>query len=414
MKIYKYINSTNITIQNSIGKKALCSSLLFVILTFSCSSPPLADQVLNQSEAQYRDMLEKLSNSDSFPRTTNSVGTIQMVAPKDWTSGFFPGALWYLSEYSKDIYWQQQAEKYTEMLENEQYNGRDHDIGFKMFCSYGNGYRLTKNPKYKNILIQSAKTLATRYNPSTGCIRSWDRWTYPVIIDNLMNLELLFWVARETNDENFYNIAFSHAMTTLKNHFRADYSSYHVVEFDTLTGGVIEKKTHQGYSDDSSWARGQGWALYGMTMTFRETQDSVFLKQALGIADYIMKNEVMQNEGVPYWDFDDPAIPDAPRDASAAAIICSALYELAGYAPEQQKKKMLKFADNIFEHLASDEYMSEIDSNNNFLLKHGTGFKPKNKEVDEPLIYADYYFLEAAIRRHNLLKESVFKTANIQ
>lgn len=392
--------SFNRAFRQSMQKKAFYS--LVGILLSSCSSPQLTEQVFTQSEKQYRGMLEKILHSDGLPRTTNSAGAIHLVRSRDWTSGFFPGSLWYLSEYTNDIYWQQQAEKYTEILEKERFNDSDHDIGFRIFCSYGNGYRLTKNPKYRNIIITSAKTLSTRFNPTIGSIRSWDRWTFPVIIDNLMNLELLFWAAKETNDTAMYNIAYTHAITTLNNHFRDNYSSYHYVQFDTLTGGVIEKKTHQGYSDKSSWARGQGWALYGMTMIYRETQDSLFLNQALGIAEFIMSNEVMKKEGVPYWDFDDPAIPDAPRDVSAAAVICSAMYELSGYAPEQQKIKIERFADHIFKNLASDRYMAETGSNNNFLLMHGTGFKPKDKEVDVPLNYADYYFLEAAMRKHHL------------
>ena len=380
----------------------LYSLLLLVTTLISCSNPTCSEQIFNKSDAQLRGMLEAISKEKGFPRTTRTDGSRRMVKPSDWTSGFFPGTLWYQSEYADDEYWQQQAEKYTEMLQDEQFNDRDHDLGFKMFCSYGNGYRLTQNPKYRAILITSAKTLATRFNPNTGTIKSWDRWIYPVIIDNMMNLELLFWAAKEAQDKELYNIAYTHASTTLKNHFRDDYSSYHFVQYDTITGRVIEKKTYQGYADDSSWARGQAWGLYGMTMTYRETKDSVFLKQALGIANYIMDNEALKKEGVPYWDFNDPAIPNAPRDASAAAVICSALYELLGYAPKDQSNVLLKFADNILQSLASPEYYASVGSNNNFLLKHSTGFKPKNREVDVPLNYADYYFLEAAMRKRNL------------
>lgn len=377
-------------------------ALLIALSLIGCNNSQLHHKIFEQSDDQLRAMLADISITEGFPRTTTSDGSRRMVKSTDWTSGFFPGTLWYQSEYSNDKYFQQQAEKYTEMLEDEQFNDKDHDIGFKMFCSYGNGYRLTGNPKYRDILITSAHTLSKRFNPKTGSIRSWDRWTYPVIIDNMMNLELLFWVAKETDNDELYDIASTHAHTTLKNHFRDDYSSYHLVQYDTITGRVIEKKTYQGFADESSWARGQAWGLYGMTMTYRETQDKVFLKQALGIANYIMNNDVLKTDGVPFWDFDDPSIPNAPRDASAAAVICSALYELVKYAPEDQKDTMLNFADNILKSLASNEYFAQAGTNNNFLLMHSTGFRPKNREVDVPLIYADYYFLEAATRRKNL------------
>ncbi|MBN2596338.1 MAG: glycoside hydrolase family 88 protein [Marinifilaceae bacterium] len=377
--------------------------LVVTIALISCfNQPELTDRIFAQSDAQLRGMLTRIAKLQGLPRTTASDGQIYMVESHDWTSGFFPGVLWYQSEYTGDEFWQQQAIKYTEMLKKEQYNDSDHDIGFKIFCSYGNGYRLTKNPEYKEIIVSSAHTLAKRFHPKTGCIKSWDRWTFPVIIDNLMNLELLFWAAKATGDSSFYQIGYSHALITLKNHFRNDYSCYHLVEFDTITGEALHKKTYQGYADESSWARGQSWALYGMTMAYRETKDSVFLTQALGIADYIMSNKFMKADGVPYWDFHDPEIPKAPRDASAAAIICSAMYELQEYAPKKRKDEMLKFADHILSTLASEAYFAEIGYNNNFLLKHSTGFKPKNKEVDKPLIYADYYFLEAAIRRKRI------------
>ncbi|MBN2486543.1 MAG: glycoside hydrolase family 88 protein [Bacteroidales bacterium] len=354
------------------------------------------------SEQQLKGMVAFLGDTNLSPRCTNHDGSIRLVRPNDWTSGFFPGCLWYQYEYSNDPYWRVQAEKHTRYIVREQFNGKTHDMGFKMYCSFGNGYRLTNNKEYKEILLQSAKTLITRYNPKVGCLRSWDhnadKWQFPVIIDNMMNLELLFWATRETGDSTYYRIAYNHALTTLKNHFRADFSSYHVIGYDTATGNVLQKHTHQGLHHESAWARGQAWGLYGFTMAFRETGDESFLEMATNIARYIINHQRLPVDGVPYWDFDDPSIPNAPRDASAAAVICSALFELSGYI-ENEKESFLKFAEKVFLSLSSAEYLAVQGTNNYFILKHSTGHMPKNDEIDVPIIYADYYFLEAALRR---------------
>lgn len=334
------------------------------------------------------------------PRSLNGNGELASVGPSDWCSGFFPGCLWYMYEKTGDSLWKDEAEKYTGILADQQLNSGTHDMGFKMFCSYGNGYRLTGNKEYKQILVQSAKTLITRFNPKVGCIRSWDhhsnKWKYPVIIDNLMNLELLFWATKETGDSSFCKIAEEHALTTMKNHFRADYSCYHVVDYNPETGEVISKGTHQGYADESAWARGQAWALYGYTMCYRETRNPLFLEQAKHIADFIFSNRNMPDDFIPYWDFDAPQIPNEPRDASAAAVIASALVELRCYVPGKSidyTEKALKILDNL-----SAKYRSAFGDNQGFLLAHSTGSKPHNSEVDVPLIYADYYYLEALLR----------------
>jgi unsaturated chondroitin disaccharide hydrolase len=355
-----------------------------------------------RAKIQYTKMLDVIGWSNKNPRTIDKNGDLKLVKSKDWTSGFFPGGLWYLYEYTKDEKWRKSAEHFTNNIKNQQYNGSTHDMGFKMFCSFGNGYRLTNNDDYKTILITSAKTLSTRFNPVVGCIRSWDhnsdRWQYPVIIDNMMNLELLFWATKVTGDSTFFKIADAHAQTTLKNHFREDYSSWHVINYDTLTGQVLDRNTHQGYADESSWARGQAWGLYGFTMVFRETGNPRYLDQANKIAQFILKHKNLPADLVPYWDFDAPDIPDAPRDVSAAAIICSALYELQKYAPAK-RTVYLKAADKILNSLSSEQYLARPGENNNFLLKHALGHMPKKSEIDVPIIYADYYFLEANLRR---------------
>jgi len=353
-------------------------------------------------EGQLSRALDYIGDSELNPRSTNADGSLRLVASGDWTSGFFPGNLWLLYEYSGDEKWQGAARRFTENVEEEQHNGTTHDMGFKMFCSFGNGYRLTHDPHYKDILLQSANTLITRYNEKVGCIRSWDhnrdRWQFPVIIDNMMNLELLFWATKVSGDSAYYKIARNHARTTQKNHFRADYSSWHVIDYDTTTGAILNRHTHQGFSHDSAWARGQAWGLYGFTMCFRETGDQDFLEQALQIAGFILDHESLPEDMVPYWDFDAPNIPNEPRDASAAAIICSALYELSGYAGAEGDKYRAA-ADKILASLSSPEYRAQPGDNNYFLLKHSVGSKPANSEVDTPLIYADYYFLESNLRK---------------
>ncbi len=378
--------------------------LLFFGIYVSCS---VNDTVVikNTRDKVIKKMEESVTlydSSEKSPRSINKDGKVVMVSSSDWTSGFYPGCLWYVYEMTGDTLFKKAAEKHTEILEQEKDNNTTHDMGFKMLCSFGNGYRLTRNRHYRDVLIESAHTLATRYSPVTGCIRSWDhhasRWQFPVIIDNMMNLELLFWAFKETGDSLFYNIAVSHANRTLKNHFRPDYSSWHVVDYDTITGKVIGKVTHQGYADSSAWARGQAWGLYGFTMAYRYTGDKRYLDQANHIAEFILRH--LPRDRVPYWDFDAPDIPHEPRDASAAAITASALYELSTY----EKDKTAYFfhnAEKILTSLAT-KYMTPPDAHNGFLLDHSTGNYPAHSEVDVPIIYADYYFLEALIRRGDI------------
>lgn len=332
------------------------------------------------------------------PRTLEK-GELKMVASGDWTSGFFPGELWFLYEYTGKQIWLDQAKAFTKTIEQEQFNGRTHDMGFKVYCSVGTGYRVTKDAHYRDVVIQSAKTLATRFNPKTGVILSWDhsrdKWVNPVIIDNMMNLELLFEATALTGDSSYYKIAVSHANTTMKNHFRPDYSSYHVIDYDPNTGAVLKKETHQGYSHESAWSRGQAWALYGYTMCYRFTKDPAYLKQAEHIAGFILNHKNMPSDLVPYYDFDAPNIPNEPRDVSAAAVTASALYELGGYSNE--KKTYFQKADKMLNSMAT-KYASPLGKNKGFILVSSTGSKPSESEVDVPLSYADYYYLEALLR----------------
>lgn len=352
-----------------------------------------------QMSIMVKEAAGKSAGKKVSPRTLDKNGELELVAPGDWTSGFYPGVLWQLYHFTGDQKWKEEAEKATEKLEKEQFNGGTHDMGFKMYCSYGKGWEYTGNESYKQILVQSAKTLITRFNPVVGCIRSWDhnrdKWDYPVIIDNMMNLELLFAATRFTGDSTYYKIAVTHANTTLKNHFRPDGSTYHVIGYDPVTGEVKQRHTHQGYQNESTWARGQAWALYGFTMCYRETGDPAYLKKAVETANWFRKQARWPKDNVPYWDFNAPG-NDQPRDASAAAIIASALYELDKYAPK--KAKYAAFANDIMKSL-NGSYRAPKGEAHGFLLLHSTGHLPHNSEIDVPIIYADYYFLEALGRK---------------
>jgi rhamnogalacturonyl hydrolase YesR len=372
------------------------------------SDPELLKKIYDQ-EIYALNLVNHYKDNDYlvFPRSVDANGTLKKVGEKDWTSGFYPGVLWMMYELTNDTMWMEEAVKFTGFLENEKYNDSDHDIGFKMMSSYGQGYRLTGNKDYREVLIQSARTLITRFNEKVGCIRSWDhhkdKWQYPVIIDNMLNLELLFWAGKETGDPVFTNIAIKHAQTTMKNHFRSDYSTYHVVSYDTITGKVLKRQTHQGASDESCWARGEAWALYGYSMAYRETHLPEFLSQAEKVANYILKIAKLPEDNIPYWDFSLAGVANEPRDVSAAAVMASAFFELGSFDVEKGKQ-YLEAGNRIMNSLESEIYFNEIGTNAGFLLRHSTGSKPSDSEVDVPLIYADYYFLEALLRKKQVEK----------
>lgn len=377
---------------NSISCKQLTSS------TDDHSIYKEIEQQMKVSNTHHKAQLAQQTKS-IFPRSVDSVGKIQYVKSTDWTSGFYPGCLWLMYELTKNKDWKKQAKLYTEKIEAEQFNNSNHDIGFKIMCSFGNGFRLTKDPAYREVIIQSAQTLITRFNKNVGCIKSWDhhkeRWQYPVIIDNLMNLELLFEASRLSGDPVYRNVAFLHASKTLKNHMRPNGSCFHVVDYNENSGEVIKKNTYQGYADSSSWARGQAWALYGFTMIYRETRQPEFLHQAEKTAQYILHHPNLSKDIIPRWDLDVPNQEQQPHDASAASIIASALYELATYSIEH-KKELINKANEIINTL----YLNNTNKGKALLLNHSTGNYPKNKEIDQPIIYADYYFLEALNKKN--------------
>ncbi|MBL7742338.1 MAG: glycoside hydrolase family 88 protein [Chitinophagaceae bacterium] len=353
---------------------------------------------------QYK-MLAKNLPVDKFPKTWfPSTEKYEFSSSEWWCSGFYPGTLLYLYEQTKDPSLYTEAERILKVLEKEKNNTSTHDLGFMMFCSFGNANRIAAKPEYKDILLTSAKSLCTRFNPKVGCIRSWDSKAgdFLVIIDNMMNLELLFWATKVSGDSSFYKIAVTHANTTIKNHFRPDHSSYHVLNYDAETGVVKQKRTAQGAADGSAWARGQAWGLYGFTVMYRETKDPVYLEQANQIARFILDHPNLPADKIPYWDFNAPGIPDALRDASAASIMASALLELSGYADSKVSKEYIVIAEKMLKTLSGTAYKAAAGTNGGFILQHGVGHMPNKTEIDVPLTYGDYYFIEALIRYKNL------------
>ena len=359
-----------------------------------------ANAQLSNAVAQYKEM-SKICPDDVMPRSFTG-GKLNTTKSGNWVAGFYPGTLLYLNQGTGDKAMYQEAMKRIVQMDKEQYNSGTHDLGFMMFCSYGTLYGMEPKESYKQILINSAYSLAKRFNPTVGCIRSWgkidDTKDFRVIIDNMMNLELLFWAAKQTGDKTLSDIAITHANTTMKNHFRPDYSSYHVIFYDQATGAVIKKETAQGAANESAWARGQAWGLYGYTLMYRETKEKKYLDFAQNIAKFILNNPNLPADKIPYWDYSAPGIPNAPRDASAAAVAASALIELAGYSNATLAKEYIGVTNIILKTLATPEYTAAIGSNGGFILKHSVAHYPKGIEIDSPLPYADYYYIEAILR----------------
>ncbi|WP_215224442.1 glycoside hydrolase family 88 protein [Echinicola shivajiensis] len=358
---------------------------------------------LSRANEQYKYMMELLPEG-KFPKTYHAkTDKFEGSGSGWWCSGFYPGTLLYLDEYKKDEVLKNEAIRSLGLLEKEQFNTSTHDLGFMMYCSFGNAYRLDPKPAYKEIMIQSAQSLASRFSEKVGAIKSWDsrEGDFLVIIDNMMNLELLFWATEATGDSTYFDIAVQHADTTIKNHFREDYSSYHVINYDPETGEVNRKRTAQGYADESAWARGQAWGLYGYTVMYRATKEQKYLDQAKAIAKFILDHPNLPEDKVPYWDFDAPKIPDELRDSSAGAIMAAALLELSDYVDGELAEKYNDNAQQMLTTLTTDEYIAAKGTNGGFLLKHGVGHIPENSEIDVPLTYGDYYLVEAMLRYLN-------------
>lgn len=377
-------------------------------ITSSGLNEGFADRNLDLALQQFDLLAQEALAVNRIPRTITKDNEYHWTSESfDWTEGFFPGTSWYFYELTNDIKWKNIAEKFQAQYESHKLKTSNHDLGFIFNCSYGNGYRLTQNDQFKKIMIAAGNSLITRFNPTIGCIQSWDvdkgwqakrGWQFPVIVDNMMNLELLFELTKMTGDPKYREVALIHANTTMKNHFRPDNSSWHVIDYGVNNGEVRGKYTAQGYSDESSWARGQAWGLYGYVVCYRYTKNPIYLDQANKIADFIIENDKIEDDKIPYWDYDAPKIPNEPRDASAAAISASALLELSEYSD----KKYLDYAADVLASLSSKAYLADKGTNNKFILKHSVGSIPHDNEIDVPLNYADYYYVEALMRYKNM------------
>ncbi|TXD50433.1 glucuronyl hydrolase [Polaribacter sp. IC066] len=376
--------------------------IILSCLLFSCKNekkePYNSYKELNK---RYTKFLKYEPDSLAFPRSYDSKKEkIKKVPSKDWTSGFYPGNLWQIYELTNNADYRELAIKWTSFIEKEKFNDKTHDMGFKIFSSFGQGLKQDQNnQKYKDIILKSAQTLSSRFNETIGSIRSWDfnkkNWAFPVIIDNMMNLELLFEATRISKDSSFHKIAVKHANTTLKNHFREDNSCVHVVDYNPQNGAIRSKITHQGYNDASAWVRGQSWAIYGFTMAYRYTKDEKYLKQAKATVAFFLNHKNLPEDGIPYWDFDAPNIPNEPRDVSAGAIVASALIELYEYTKDET---YIDYSKKFLKNVQTSNYILSSDIKAPFILKHSTGNWPKKDEIDEPIVYGDYYFLETLLR----------------
>ncbi|QZT37469.1 glycoside hydrolase family 88 protein [Halosquirtibacter xylanolyticus] len=362
-------------------------------------TPKWVSKSFNTINGHAKNMLSEVLKFKQTPRSTER----GLKPSRDWTSGFYPGTLWYLYEYSRNDQWQKDAQKVTQLLEKEQYNTEDHDVGFRIYCSYGNGWLLTKNNSYKKVVIQAAKSLATRFNEKTKTIQSWNAnekrdWKFPVIIDNMMNLELIYEAYKLSGDKNLKRVALTHADQTMKYHYRKDFSCPHVIDYDPETGEFRKMDWNNGFCDPNTaaWSRGQSWGLYGYTMMYRETKDPKYLKFAENIANFITDHPKMPKDFVPYWDYSCPK-PKSMRDASAAAIMASALLELSEYS-EQYGQKYFNIAEIALKSLSSIEYLAPVGTNENFIIKHTTGNYLAGSEVNGSLSYGDYYYTEGLIR----------------
>lgn len=390
---------------SALPEKAVCSTE-----TVRNGLASVADKVFHRAESQFAlmerqlDSLNAIKGQPVFPRTLDADGNLVTSPVRWWCSGFYPGSLWYLYEYSRRHSVQEAALKRTRMLESLRHRRDDHDVGFQIMCSWGNAFRILGDTSFASVITDAAKALSTRFNPDVGCTRSWSfgKWSFPVIIDNMMNMELLLKASELLSESDpsessrLKDIALSHARTTMKNHFRPDHSCYHLVDYNPETGEAVRRQTVQGFADSSAWSRGQAWAIYGYAMMYEYTREADMLNHAVAVADYVLSR--LPEDCIPYWDYDSDLIPDDLRDASAAAVTAAGLLRLAPYVEAGKADRYRDVARKILLRLSEDDYLVLEGECRGFLLKHSVGNKPGNSEVDVPLTYADYYYLEALLK----------------
>ncbi len=391
--------------------KKIITLLGVALLALSVQAQTLdVDRQLDYCAGQVRRALKELQPYDYTVEPRNILATdkqqgwnCRKATAEEWCSGFWPGILWMTYSYTKDANIRTQAELYSfpiqKIVERPVY---DHDLGFLTFCSIGKGYEQTGSVEYKRLIFDAADSLATLFNPKVGTMLSWPRevkkqgWPHNTIMDNMINLETLFWASKNGGNPLLYDLAVAHATTTMKHHFRPDGSAYHVAVYDTITGNFIKGVTHQGYSDKSMWSRGQSWAIYGYTMVYRYTHDKVFLDFAQKVTDvYLTRLQETSDDLIPKWDMDDPD-KKASKDASAACVVADALMELSGYVGGAKGAAYRKTALEMLAQLSTPRYQS--GKRNVAFLMHSTGHHPAGSEIDASIIYADYYYLEALLR----------------
>ena len=367
------------------------------------SAPPAElTHLIGFAVVQFSNTVAQVGDTNRYPRgTAQTNGIWRTRTAASWVSGFFPGILWYLNEATSDARFSEWAQNWMGAIAPQAVQANTTDLGFMVNNSFGNGYRLTGNPQFKAMVLQAAQSVSNLYNAAVGCIGDWgtpSAGSFETAIDYMMNTELLFRAAALGGDRGFYTMAFNNAQRSMTDLVRPDGSTYQIADYDRTTGALLKQGTYAGVSDESTWARGQAWGIYGFTMAYRETGDARFLNTAQRLADYYLTN--VPPDQVPYWDFQAPDIPSAPRDSSAAAITLSALVELAGVATNfEDSEKYWQAAHRLFTSLRSTNYLAEGTVNSGLLL-HGTGEPPQwtDLEVDVCLIYGDYYYVEALKR----------------
>jgi unsaturated chondroitin disaccharide hydrolase len=354
------------------------------------------------------------TSTTAYPRYTQSYNSWNSGNAAYWGSGFFPGCLWMMYEATGDNQFRTWAETWTAGLEGQATTSPLHDVSFQIFTSYGNGHRLTGNAGYPPVLQDAALNMSDLFHAPSGVITlGWGNWQSPSAIDAMMNLQLLFWAAKNGGLQAWHDMAVSHCYATATDLVRPDGGTYQIVDYDIVTGDIVVQEALQGYADESTWSRGQGWAVYGYTVAFRETGDPNFLNLAVATADYYIDNSPA--DGVAWWDFDTPDIPNTERDTSAGSVAASALIELSNLTDDPQlREKFNTAACRILLALCLPEqaggYLAE-DGNGSVLspglLMHGCHFHPDAAvepgvaRPDESLIWGDYYFLEALVRYKN-------------
>jgi len=389
--------------------------VMLISLMISCKSTQDAPSAIVDN-ASINKRLTDLSNkmavhlesitidSTKIPRAIAEDGTLIAKNSRQWTSGFFPGTLWQLASHSQNEEILKQARTWSNFIEKEKWDTHTHDIGFKVNNTFGQWNKVEPSKRNNDIIVQASATLIKRFNENVKAIKSWDwgkeRWIFPVIIDNMMNLEMLFDATDISGDSIYYQIADQHAQTTLANHFRENHSSYHVVDYDTITGAPRNKLTHQGLNDESTWARGQAWGLYGFAMAYDRTGNEAYFKKAKEIANLFFTHPNMPTDLIPYWDFDALNIPDEAKDVSAAAIAINGLMMLVKHDSENEEKYM-KWVNTVIRSLEKEEYQTDKAP---FLLGRSTGSVPDSFEVDVPISYGDYFYVQALLQRLDLEK----------